>query len=116
MKVILVVDDLDVNLDILCLLIKREIKDVYLVRANSVDLAVRKYKELNNSNYTVDLVIADVHMPILTGVDLYNALYGLTYRGKFCFLTADDTFKHEHAPVFYKPLCHGLVGKILWLL
>jgi len=118
MKNIIIVDDIEVNIDILekMIYLWGEGEDINVIAATSVKSALIAHDSLLESNYEIDLIISDVHMPTQTGVDLFEVLRGNRgYVGPFCYLTSDNTFK-GNAPVFIKPLNKTTVNDMLGLM
>ena len=118
MKNIIIVDDIEVNIDILekMIYLWGEGEDINVIAATSVKSALIAHDSLLESNYEIDLIISDVHMPTQTGVDLFEVLRGNRgHVGPFCYLTSDNTFK-GNAPVFIKPLNKTTVNDMLGLM
>ena len=81
MKKILIVDDKENISKVLKAILEAE---NYIVDyANDVDEAIRKAKSLN-----ADLIISDIKMPKMSGIEFYETMLKKNIKSKFIFMTA----------------------------
>jgi two-component system response regulator AtoC len=81
MKKILIVDDKENISKVLKAILEAE---NYIVDyANDVDEAIRKAKSLN-----ADLIISDIRMPKMSGIEFYETMLKKNIKSKFIFMTA----------------------------
>jgi CheY-like chemotaxis protein len=86
-KRIVIADDDDINFELLKLMLKNT--NVEIKHFKNGQLVV----DFIQSNCDVDLIIMDIQMPVLDGIEATQKLRGLNYSGIILALTALNTTK-----------------------
>jgi CheY-like chemotaxis protein len=106
MRVVINIDDVDLNLFLADRAISKMCDDVVVHNCTNGQAGLDLYEELISSGNEVHLIVCDYHMPGLSGLDVLKEVRKIGDT-PFAILTADNTVSLNDFPgadyVFYKP-------------
>lgn len=105
---ILYVEDDALNIEIVKDLLNDLFGNVTIARNGAEGLEFYKEFEYNTQNY-FDLIITDIHMPILNGIDMIKAIYDINKSQKIIVLSAYD--KKEYLIPLINMEVNGFIQK-----
>lgn len=101
---ILVVDDHDLIRKSLVIMLKRDFKDATFLEASNGLAAIQMVKE-----HTIDLILSDISMPKLNGIEMIKQLFMLEYRIPILILSMQ--LEHQYAVRAIKAGAYGYISK-----